>query len=178
MFQKTLQFFLSVLLPLVKQPWSQKFFRSAKAQFAMTAIEVIIVREVDAKLQVLLTERPSDDPDWPCLLHSPGTMLRNSDVDSTHKYTKAFERILRETGLNRFGHEPVLVDTFPTPTKRGAENSVVFMTTITDEPIFGEFYDVGVAINSPQIVIPEQIFMLKHVKKWYVKISTQLQSVS
>ncbi len=165
--QKLLQLLLSVLLRFLSQPWSPRFFYAAKMKFCMTAIEVAVMREQNGRTQILLTERPASDKDWPRQMHSPGSMLRDTDADDSRSYWKVYRRVLAEIGVPGFSREPVLVDAFPTPTRRGPENLLVFIAEISGEPGIGRFYNLEEVLAMPTGVpggiILEQVHMLRRL---------------
>lgn len=70
------------LLGKVGSVMSAGVFTAVAAKFALPTVETVIMRKIESEgVQVLLTQRPSDDA-TPALRnkwHSPGTMLRASD---------------------------------------------------------------------------------------------------
>lgn len=46
-------------------------------------LEVVALRLINDKVEVLLTRRSEDDPFWPNLYHNPGTVLRPNDTNKS-----------------------------------------------------------------------------------------------
>jgi hypothetical protein len=61
---------------------------------ALPIVEFIPLRLKDNKVEVLLIDRDKDDPYWPNMLHTPGTVIRSTDLNQKHINWLAFERIL------------------------------------------------------------------------------------
>ena len=152
------------LLGLVGQPWSVDFFNAVKHQVVMTAIEVAIMRGGTFKPQIILIKRPITDKYWPGQLHSPGSMLRESDVPA-EDFRNTFQRILGEIGVTTFKSPPILVDAWPVATRRGPENANLHIAEINGEPGIGKFWDIDEAlalpVDVPDGLIPEHVKILK-----------------
>lgn len=88
----------------------------------LPAIEIIPLRlDKHDKLHVLMTQRSADDPVWPNQWHTPGRILRSTDVDDSGTFKNAFAKLIQlELPDTELG-EPVLVDTEFRHVQRGAE---------------------------------------------------------
>jgi hypothetical protein len=118
-------------------------------------IEIVPLRNVPLGTEVLLVERDKNDPNWPGMLHTPGTVLRANDKEGA--FEDAFGRILKgELGLSNFGGKPNLAGYIFHQVKRGRELGLVFWIEITtpNEPKIGRFYPYS---NLPSNIIATQI---------------------
>ena len=90
---------------------------------------VPIRRNQSNEIEVLVLERKADDPHWPGMLHTPGTILRPTDTDD---FSSAIERVFKEINRNFEDHSVKNVATVFHTVNRGKELSVVFATEIKD----------------------------------------------
>lgn len=64
----------------------------------VAAVEVVPLRYWEGECQVLLTQRPANDPYWPGQWHNPGSIMRPTDEPGT--FASAIERVcVGELGL-------------------------------------------------------------------------------
>jgi len=120
---------------------------------ALTAIEFIPLRKNNDTVEVLLFRRASDDPFWPSLLHTPGTIVRASDVSFDDAYNRLFTDELNSISLpvEFFGNEMML-------NNRGRAVVFKYIVDVTDIQTSGDFY----AINSlPEDLLAEHRVMIK-----------------
>lgn len=122
---------------------------------ALPIIEFIPLRRGEnGQTQVLLIERPADDPLWPGLWHTPGTVVRATD---THRGQEggwqAFERIRHDELKDTAVGTPHFVGSLFHTSKRGAEQAQLYWVEVTAQPAVGEFYDAG---DLPQNMISSQ----------------------
>ena len=104
-------------------------------------IELVVLRRNGAQIEVLLTKRPDDDPIWPGLLHSPGTVIRATDRMANSQ--DAFQRIIAGELFNiLLAGEPHFLQILFHQEKRGAALAQVYWVEATGEPPTGNFYDV------------------------------------
>lgn len=97
----------------------------------------------DGTIQVLLTKRGADDPNWPNQLHSPGTVIRATDVNDDGTFSSAIGRIVRqELGDMELRTAPKLVTHLFHHVKRGVEIGFVHWVVVGSAPDHCEFYDV------------------------------------
>lgn len=109
-------------LPVGKMP--RPIFTEVLKKAVLTAYEVVPLRRNSSGVtEVLLFERPENDPWWPGQFHSPGVMVIPSDVEDT-SFKTTFDRLKRSElgGLEFTGH-PVFVGNLLLNTERGVENA-------------------------------------------------------
>ncbi len=121
-------------------------------------IEVVPVRfGQNNKVQVLLTEREASDPIWGGMLHTPGTVVRASDIESNNN--DAFKRILDGELNGVLVSVPVFVENIFHKVKRGTEQAQVYYVEVLADPTIGRFYD---ADNLPENVVDSQLDFINH----------------
>jgi len=85
------------LLRGLKQPWSYQLMHAFNRVLPMIGVEAVIFRYNKGVLEILLTRRDKDDPNWPGMWHVSGTTQRNDDVkyhaDTDANFYVALERI-------------------------------------------------------------------------------------
>ena len=132
-------------------------------------VEVVPLRKVDDKVQVLLTKRDDDDPNWPGLLHTPGTVVRPTDEEGN--YNSAFGRIIEgELSSVQLSGEPQYVGSVLHKVARGMEDAKVFYVEVTGEPAQGVFYDVDAL---PENIVDTQIDFIHSAAKNFVDYQQQ-----
>lgn len=130
-------------------------------QFARIAVccvvEVVPLRLMDGRLQVLLLERPATDPYFPNKLHTPGTIVRATDQEGV--YADAFQRLLHgELKDVAVAGPPEYVTSVLHKSKRGMEDATVFFVEVTDQPTVGTFYNVD---ELPDTLIDTQVGFIR-----------------
>jgi hypothetical protein len=122
-------------------------------------IEIVPLRVVGAQVQVLLLPRDADDPFWPNMLHTPGSIIRADDS----AFNDATERIKGELGGTKTS-DPVFVANMLNQNNRGKESSQIFWAEVEEEPKVGNFYDSD---NLPDNLIPSQrVFITKAIENY------------
>ncbi len=116
-------------------------------------VEVVPMRRVNGKAQILLLQRPEDDPNWPGMLHTPGTVVR--PTDSEEGIAGPISRIYKdELNLDKW-QEPVFVGPILHEVNRGTEMSLVYYLDMSDSDITeGTWYDSD---NLPDNIVDTQI---------------------
>jgi len=133
----------------------EPLFVSIARLAVLTAIEFIPLRRTtDGTIQVLLFERPDTDPVWPGMLHTPGTVVRPSDVT----LEDGFERLFKDELGNQQSNAPVYIGTDLIHHKRGSTVTLEYLLQVDQSLGGGQFYDVE---NIPNRFIPEQRSMVK-----------------
>lgn len=127
-------------------------FKQIARLVVMAIIEVVPLRIVEGKVQVLLIERPHSDDIWPGELHTPGTVVRATDLGKDSKGT--FDRILNEELDSIEVSDPYFVGTIFHNGKRGAEFAQIFWVEVLGEPKVGEFYDAN---DLPKNIMDQQL---------------------
>jgi ADP-ribose pyrophosphatase YjhB (NUDIX family) len=126
------------------------------------------MREKEGKLQVLLTQRPDDDPNWPGKWHVPGTVVRSTDQKG--HLGDAMDRVLKgelHGAVLPMQGEPQLVEVTFDEILRGAEIDHVyyFKTDAKDEELVdGQFFDID---DLPEEMIPHHIPMIAGIVASY-----------
>lgn len=124
-------------------------------------VEIVPLRKVDGRVQVLLTKREDDDPTWPGMLHTPGTVVRSTDEEGSYK--SAFNRILEgELSSIQLASDPQYVCSLLHRVKRGMEDATVFYVEVAGDPEKGTFYDID---DLPENVVDTQIDFIQSAAK-------------
>jgi hypothetical protein len=109
------------------------------ARLTVTPIlEVVPIRIMNGKVEVLLIERDVSDPIWGGKLHTPGTVIRASDNENY--FADAFGRILNELANASIKGEPAFVNRVLHQVKRGRELAEIYYVEIDGESNEGKFY--------------------------------------
>ncbi len=102
-------------------------------------IEIVPLKFVDEEIYVLLTKREDDDPNWPGMWHTPGTVVRATDREGS--FEDAFERIIAgELNGTEVAESPVFVGNLLHKVKRGMESAMIYRVRITGETKSGSFF--------------------------------------
>jgi len=119
---------------------------------ALTAIEFVPLRKNNDSVEVLLFRRASDDPFWPNMLHTPGTILRAGDISFEDAYSRLFNDELHSQPLpvKFFGNEVIL-------NNRGRTIIFKHFVDVTDVSTSGEFYNTQYL---PDDLLPEHKEMI------------------
>ncbi len=132
-------------------------------------VEVVPLRKVDGRVQVLLTQRENDDPNWPGMLHTPGTVVRPTDEEGGYK--SAFGRIIEgELSSVQLSGEPQYVGSVLHKVARGMEDAKVFYVEVAGEPTQGVFYDLD---ELPDNIVYTQVDFIRSAAKSFSKFQHQ-----
>lgn len=133
---------------------------------AMPVIEFIPLRRTDSDIEVLLIERAADDPLWPHLLHTPGTIIRATDVrsDETDDNWEAFERITHDELKDTKVSAPHYIGSIFHKSKRGAEQAQLYWVEVQADPRVGQFYSVD---NLPEGLIDSQLKFIREAARHF-----------
>lgn len=133
--------------------WPKELFYAVAERVVMPIVEIVPLRRVDNSTEVLLLKRPDDDPNWPGQLHTPGTVLRTTDLDGGGMQS-AFDRIAQDELHMSLPTEPQLVGYDFHPVDRGPEMATVFSLDLSGvEDVTGAWYG---AEALPQNVVGTQ----------------------
>ncbi len=113
-------------------------FRMLSLRMTTTAVELVIFRRFGAKLLVLLTKRPSDDPDWPDMWHYPGSIIRPDDKS----LDEVLERLQQHEIINKFAFWPKFVKVNVSQTMRGTVVQLIHFGEIIGIPQKGKYFSV------------------------------------
>lgn len=102
------------------------------------AIEFIPLRKVDGRIEVLLFQRPVDDIVWPSMWHTPGTILRPTDV----RYEDAFARLINDELAGTEINPPIFMGAELSSNARGRCLLLEHLVVIKGEPRAGRFFPV------------------------------------
>jgi hypothetical protein len=115
-------------------------------------VELVPLRDRNGATEVLLTRRDQDDPNWPNMLHTPGTVVLATDDEGD--FTSALERIIsKELGGTQVG-EPSYVGSILHRVNRGMEAAQIYLAPVSGEPMVGQFYPVT---DLPEDVVDTQL---------------------
>lgn len=134
---------------------------------ALPIVEFVPLRKTESGVEVLLIARPDDDPLWPGLLHTPGTVIRTTDLnEGKQENWPAFERILKDELEDTKVSNPHYVGSIFHESKRGAEQAQLYWVEVLEEPTVGTFYSVD---DLPTSLIDSQVTFIKEATKHYKK---------
>ena len=133
-------------------------FEQVARLVALPIVEFVPLRKGENGIEVLLIARPDDDPLWPGLLHTPGTVIRATDLNEGRQENwPAFDRILNDELKGTTVGSPHYVGSILHQSKRGAEQAQLYWVEVVGMPIEGKFYE---ASNLPQgLIISQSIFI-------------------
>lgn len=115
------------------------------------AVELIPLRRRGDRTEVLLYERPQDDIRWPSMLHTPGTILRPTDV----AISDATSRLYNDELIGLSTNEPISIGYHMSLNDRGRCILLEYIVEVkTENPEVGVFYDVD---KLPDSLIVDQI---------------------
>lgn len=117
------------------------------------AVEFVPLRLHAGRIEVLLLARPNDDPMWPGMLHTPGTVLRPGDTS----FDEAFGRLLHSELVVSGDYTITATGTHFISGTRG--DSILFehVLELQTPPAHGEYYPCDALPNN---FIPEQADLL------------------
>lgn len=116
-------------------------------------IEIVPVRQSPAAsegVQVLMLRRPTNDPVWGGLLHTPGTVIRTTD----RSLEDGLARISSDELGNPRASSPVFVQNFLHRQARGPELALVYWMEIQEDTGIGDFVDLS---NMPTDIVKTQL---------------------
>jgi len=104
-------------------------------------------------IEILLKKRPKNDPDWPDMLHTPGTVLRATNIDDGI-----------ENALKRIATDELKIHKIPTPSltgpplfhrvNRGVELASIYYVDLSNVKVEGDWHEVN---NLPDRIVSTQI---------------------
>lgn len=129
-------------------------FEQIARLIALPVVELIPLRLHDGAVQVLLIQRAPDDPYWPNLWHTPGTIVRATDLPNGQGTNwPAFERLFHDELKGTKVGDPQFVGSLLHKSKRGVEQAQIYWVEVKDEPPVGTFYPID---SLPLSVIESQ----------------------
>ncbi|MDB5168829.1 MAG: hypothetical protein JWO41_185 [Candidatus Saccharibacteria bacterium] len=110
---------------------------------ALPIVEFVPLRRQGDSIQVLLIRRPANDPIFPGMEHTPGTVIRATDAsDGQQDSWAAFDRILKDELQGTSTGDPHYVGSMFHHSKRGAEQAQIYWVEVSGESAVGTFYDI------------------------------------
>lgn len=106
----------------------------------LSIVEFVPLRWRDGRVEVLLLPRDPRYEHNPGELHTPGTVIRPTDIDSDEHL--AFKRIQDEELQGIETSDPIFVGSNLHRSWRGAEHAQIFWVEVLSEPGVGEFYPI------------------------------------
>lgn len=112
---------------------------------ALPILEIIPLRtNAEGNTEVLLIERPGDDALFAGLLHTPGTVIRATDLgQGGGTRWPALDRVLQDELEGTEVGDPYFVGSMLHTSKRGAEQAQLYWVEVRGEPKVGSFYPVA-----------------------------------
>ena len=139
------------LLERLPSPMPYPAFRALCKRMPSSACELIVLRRKGLAIEVLLTQRPENDPDWPGVWHYTGSVIRDTDTC----FENALHRVL-DTEIRSYLREPpkFIADRL-TSFKRGLTLQRIYIGILDEStPHEGKFFDIK---SLPQPFINEQL---------------------
>jgi len=130
-------------------------------------LEFVPLREVNGKVEVLLLHRGEDDPVWPGMEHTPGTVVRATDTEKD--IYLAFERILNDELQSTAVSNPHFVGSVLHKSRRGTEHAQVYWVEVVDEPKVGKFYPAN---DLPKNIVESQPRFIRAAVKSFLNAKT------
>lgn len=158
----------NILKKMVPGTLPQPLFIEITRIAATPIVEIVPLRKnQQGEIEILLTKRDTNDPTWPGMYHTPGTVVRPSDTEGSYK--DSFDRILAGELKNTPTTSPIFVTNYLHKVKRGMESSLIYWVEVTGKPLVGEFFNSN---NLPVNLIDTQIDFIN------IAIGHYLQTVS
>jgi hypothetical protein len=133
---------------------------------ATPIIEIVPVRAEGHSVQVLMLRRPPDDPVWPSLLHTPGTVIRATDAC----IQEGIDRILEDELPGTRVGTPVFVETLIHQSARGTEVAQIYWAEVHGKISAGEFCNVE---DMPEDdIVSSQVEFIKRAVDHYINRAT------
>jgi hypothetical protein len=132
------------------------FFQMCRLN-VMPLVDMVILRQREDKIEVLLTKRSDNDPFFANTYHLPGSIMRPSDQKGS--LNDIFQRILKKE-LNgiKVVQGPKFVDFSFQENKRGSELSMLHWLEVKGNNNAGRFFDIN---QLPEKFLPFQKPLLK-----------------
>lgn len=119
-----------------------EIFEQVARIVALPIIEFIPLRYINNHIEVLLLRRPDNDRFWPGEWHTPGTIIRATDVGKSGEIWPPFNRIINEELDESIVSEPHFVGSIFHKSRRGAEHAQLFWVEIITANT-GEFFPLS-----------------------------------
>lgn len=129
-------------------------------------VEIVPLRRGSVGIEILLLPRDADDPTWPSMLHTPGTVILATDVEEG--ISKPLSRIAtEELGMDELPKKIDFVTYAFHHSGRGAESSLVFCADLTSQnPPRGAWYPVT---ELPNNLVSTQTDLINDCVNYFTK---------
>lgn len=139
----------------------EEIFISLARLSVLPAIEFVSLHAAESGIEVLLLPRPKNDPIWPNMLHTPGTILRPTDKS----FQDAFDRLLK-TEIGVIGsHELIYIGFSFGHGARGTGVGFEYIVKLDQLPQHGSYYQ---KTDLPNNFIAEQKGLINRAVKKFV----------
>lgn len=132
-------------------------------------VEFVPLRKNGDDVEVLLVKRPDNDPIFPGMEHTPGTVIRATDAnDGQQDSWPAFKRILEDELAGTETGNPHYIGSVFHHSKRGAEQAQIYWVEVTGNPKVGSFYTIK---DLPETLIQSQRKFIELATQDFIKQS-------
>jgi hypothetical protein len=139
------------LLERLPSPMPYLAFRTLCKRMPSAACELIVLRRRGLAIEVLLTKRPQNDPDWPGAWHYTGSVIRDTDTC----FEDTIQRIVEMEIRGNLQEIPKCVGDILTSFKRGLTLQRIYVGILDESiPHQGSFFDIK---GLPKPFIEEQL---------------------
>lgn len=135
----------------------------------LPAIEFVPLRLSNGQVEVLLIPRPDNDAHWPGMLHTPGTVIRATDINDQEDNSKTFDRLIHDELKDTDISAPHYVETVLNSSKRGTTQAQIYWVEVLGEPAVGDFYDLD---NLPDAFIKLQEKFIREAAKSFLNFKS------
>jgi hypothetical protein len=146
---------------------STPIFHELARLMVLPAVEVIpLFDNGDGETQVLLTRRVADDPIWPNQWHTPGRILRPTDVDGSGTYRTAIQRLVQTELRGVEVGAAVFVETEFRTVARSAESAALHWVELQNDHVpIGQLFRVS---DLPDDIIDHHRPMIEKVHSHFL----------
>lgn len=131
----------------------------------LTIVEVVPLRlDANGEVEVLLIERPQDDPYWAGRWHTPGTVVLADEGEAG--FDKALERIKIKELDGAEATAAVFVEHRLHRSRRGMENASVYWAEVTSPSAVGQFFPLA---KLPPNTIESQFEFIESAAKHFLR---------
>ncbi len=130
---------------------SYPIFKEMARINVMSIIEFVPLRIKNRSIELLLIQRSEHDDFWPNEFHTPGTVVRSTDIDNLPH--SGFERIIEDELGGIKISSPHFVGNLTHRGKRGIEQAQVYFVEVLEDPKIGDFFRID---NLPENLMEQQ----------------------
>lgn len=143
---------------------------------ALPIIEVIPLRQNErGEVEVLLIEREQGDGLWPGALHTPGTVIRATDLHGEGLGNwPAFQRIINDELQKTKVASPQYVGSMFHESKRGAEQAQLYWVEVLGIPKVGKFYPANRLPD--KLIRSQEDFIRQAVENYILRKAREVQA--